>query len=192
VLDDSIAMDTRLLRMQRITLGCQSKFQWKQVSVMSEDGVDSGGIGRIASVDFGTVRIGIAITDRQQNIASPLDNYRRQNDVQDGHYFRQLAAQEQISLFVVGLPIHLSGEESQKSLEAREFGKWLQNQTSVPVVFFDERFTTQMADEMLAVGGLTKKQRQGRRDKLAAQILLTAYLESGPMGKTDIRGLDDS
>jgi RNase H-fold protein (predicted Holliday junction resolvase) len=49
-----------------------------------------------------------------------------------------------------------------------------------------------MADEMLAVGGLTKKQRQGRRDKLAAQILLTAYLESGPMGKTDIRGLDDS
>lgn len=185
-------MDTRLLRMQRITLGCQSKFQWKQVSVMSEDGVDSGGIGRIASVDFGTVRIGIAITDRQQNIASPLDNYRRQNDVQDGHYFRQLAAQEQISLFVVGLPIHLSGEESQKSLEAREFGNWLQNQTSVPVVFFDERFTTQMADEMLAVGGLTKKQRQGRRDKLAAQILLTAYLESGPMGKTDIRGLDDS
>ena len=138
MLDDSIAVDTRLLRMQSITLGCQSKFQWKQVSVMSEDGVGSGGIGRIASVDFGTVRIGIAITDRQQKIASPLDNYRRQNDVQDGHYFRQLAEQEQISLFVVGLPIHLSGEESQKSLEAREFGNWLQNQTSVPVVFFDE------------------------------------------------------
>ena len=51
--------------------------------------------------------------------------------------------------------------------------------TGVPVEYFDERFTTSEADELLSARKLTKKQRQARRDQLAAQIMLTAYLESG-------------
>jgi putative Holliday junction resolvase len=53
----------------------------------------------------------------------------------------------------------------------------------VPVEFFDERFTTAEADEVLSSAKLTKKQRQARRDQLAAQIMLTAYLESGARGQ---------
>src|SRR5437763_10925830 len=102
--------------------------------------------GRLAGIDYGTVRIGIAITDPEQRIASPLDNYTRRGAVADGIYFRKLAAEERVVRFVVGLPVHLDGRESEKSREARKFGAWLQETTGVPVVFFDERFSSSEAE----------------------------------------------
>lgn len=108
----------------------------------------------------------------------------------DAHYFRQLATEERIARFVVGLPVHLSGNESQKSLEAREFGKWLGETTGVPVDYFDERFTTSEADQLLGAVKFTKKQKQARRDQLAAQIMLTAYLEAGGRGQDSPGGID--
>ena len=135
--------------------------------------------GRIAAVDFGTVRMGIAITDPQQKIASPLEQYVCQGQARDSDYFRELADREGIVLWVVGLPVHLSGEESQKSTEARRFGEWLTATTGVCATFFDERFTTQFADEILMQGAASKKKRKQKRDKIAAQIILAAYLEAG-------------
>jgi putative Holliday junction resolvase len=76
------------------------------------------------------------------------------------------------------LPVHTTGEESQKSAEARRFGAWLAETTQLPVRYFDERFTTANAEALLLDAGLTKKKRKDRLDKLAAQLLLTAYLES--------------
>ncbi len=81
--------------------------------------------GRIAGIDYGTKRIGIAVTDPAQTIASPLENYTRRDATQDAERFRRLVDDEQIAQFVVGLPVHLDGRESQKSIEAREFGTWL-------------------------------------------------------------------
>jgi putative holliday junction resolvase len=135
--------------------------------------------GRLAGIDFGTVRIGVAVTDMERRIASPIVNYTRRGEMADAEYFRKLAKEEQIASFVVGLPVHLDGRESQKSAEARQFGQWLAQVTGVNVVFFDERFTTAEAEQALAGAELTKKQRKARLDKLAAQILLTAYLEAG-------------
>lgn len=135
-------------------------------------------IGRIAGIDFGTKRIGIAITDKDQLIASPYENYDVQNPEKDADRFRAFVKSEDVVLFVVGLPVHMSGNESQKSLEARQFGAWLEQETATPVVFFDERFTTRRAEELLQQAKLTKKKRQRRLDMLAAQLLLSAYLES--------------
>src|SRR5262245_19541514 len=104
---------------------------------------------RIAGIDFGTVRIGIALADTSVGIATPFVNYTRRTTELDATYFQQLAASEQIARFVVGLPVHLHGGESQKSTEAREFGTWLTSVTDVPVDFFDERFTTSEADQLL-------------------------------------------
>ncbi len=132
--------------------------------------------GRIAGIDFGTVRIGIAITDAQRSIASPLANYTRAGPEADAHRFRQLVTEHQIVRFVVGLPVHMSGQESGKSREARQFGKWLAESTGVPVDFFDERYTTIDADERMVEAGLSPKQRRERRDTVAAQVMLTAYL----------------
>jgi putative holliday junction resolvase len=129
-------------------------------------------------IDYGTVRIGIAISDAEQSIASPYENYTRRGDEQDRQRFARLAADERVARFVVGLPVHLDGRESGKSIEARQFGQWLAAATGVPVEYFDERFTTLEAERLLGEAQLSKKKRKARLDKLAAQIMLTAYLES--------------
>lgn len=134
--------------------------------------------GRIAGIDFGTVRIGVAITDPGQTLASPLDNYTRRGREADAAYFRKLAAEERLAGFVVGLPVHTSGHESGKSHESRQFAQWLAEITALPVRLFDERYTSAHAEEALLAAGLTKKRRKERMDKLAAQIMLAAYLES--------------
>jgi putative pre-16S rRNA nuclease len=146
--------------------------------------------GRLAGVDFGTRRIGIAICDATQRLASPLDNYTRGSKGQDADYFRRIVKGESVVGWVVGLPVHMSGDESEKSLEAREFGKWLEIETELPVTFYDERFSTAIADEFLAIGKLTKKKRQQRRDMLAAQVILASYLESD-RSAANIQAIDE-
>jgi putative Holliday junction resolvase len=134
--------------------------------------------GRLAGIDYGTVRIGVAITDPEQRLASPLENYTRRSPAIDAAWFKQLATQERIVGFVVGLPVFGSGDESPKSREARQFGQWLGELTGLPVRYFDERYTSAHAEALLIDADYTRKQRKQRLDKLAAQILLAAYLES--------------
>jgi putative holliday junction resolvase len=145
----------------------------------------------IAGIDFGTVRIGIALADPELKIASPYENYTRRGPAADTKYFCRLARDQAIERFIVGLPLHLDGRESQKSREAREFGAWLAESTSLPVEFFDERFTSSEAQQYLLDAGLTKKKRRQRLDKLAAQIMLAAYFERTDHSATGERGLDD-
>ena len=135
--------------------------------------------GRLAGIDYGTVRVGVAVSDPQRVLASPYENYTRRSPDEDAEYFRRLAESEQIAGFVVGLPVHGSGEESQKSREARQFGQWLQRVASRPVVFYDERYTSAQAQELLAAAEMTKKKRKKRLDMIAAQIILASFLESG-------------
>jgi putative holliday junction resolvase len=145
---------------------------------------------RIAGIDYGTVRIGIATADTEVGIAGPFENYTRRSPALDAEYFATLAAEERIGRFVVGLPVHLHGGESQKSSEAREFGDWLCTTTGVPVEYFDERFTTAEAERVLGEANFTKKQKQARRDQIAAQIMLTAYLEAGARGQDRPGGIE--
>jgi putative Holliday junction resolvase len=145
---------------------------------------------RIAGIDFGTVRIGIATADLEVGIAGAYENYNRRNERLDGEYFAELAREERLAKFVVGLPVHTSGEESQKSREARRFGAWLEKQTGVPVEYFDERYTSAEAKEILSGAQLSPKQRKARLDQLAAQILLTAYLEAGAQGNDAPGGIE--
>jgi putative Holliday junction resolvase len=138
--------------------------------------------GRIAGIDFGTVRIGIALSDPGRLIASPYENYVRRTEQLDAQRFSRLVAEEDVKLFVVGLPLHLEGGESRKSLEARRFGQWLAQVTGVPVEFFDERFTSVEAEQLLLAAQMTSKRRKQRTDMLAAQIILSAYLECRAAG----------
>ena len=117
--------------------------------------------GRIAGIDYGTVRVGIAISDPAQSIASPYETYTRRGEPQDAARFRRLVEEEQVAKFVVGLPVHLDGRESGKSVEARRFGAWLAETTGVAVEYFDERFTTHDAELALADAKLTQEEAQG-------------------------------
>jgi len=134
---------------------------------------------RLLGVDFGNVRVGLALSDPERRIASPLATYTRRDREQDGRYFRKVVADEEVGGLVVGLPVHTDGTEGKKAAEARRFGRWLGEVTGLPVVFWDERFTTVEAEEHLWTAGLTHKRRKARRDQVAAQILLQAFLEAG-------------
>jgi putative Holliday junction resolvase len=92
---------------------------------------------------------------------------------------------------VVGLPVHTDGREGTKAAEARAFGAWLGEVTGLPVVFWDERFTTVEAESALWQAGLTHKKRKERRDRVAAQLMLQAYLDAGCPGEQAPRALDD-
>lgn len=138
-----------------------------------------GSPGRVAGIDYGDARIGIAVSDPDRLISSPLETYARRNAVRDAEYFRRLVAEQRITLFVVGLPIHCDGQESQRSQATRQFAAWLAETTGVPITFFDERFTTRYAKVLLSDAKVPPRQRKKRLDKLAAQILLHAYLDSG-------------
>ena len=134
---------------------------------------------RLLGVDYGNVRVGLAVSDSSRTIASPLTTYTRGNREQDVRFFKELVEAEAIDRIVVGLPIHLDGHEGSKAAEARAFGQWLNQITELPVVFWDERFTTVEAEGHLWSAGLTHKQRKRRRDQVAAQILLQSFLEGG-------------
>jgi len=151
--------------------------------------------GRLIGIDFGTVRIGIAITDTERRLASPDENYTRQDLAADTRFFKQLVTQETVVGFVIGLPVYSDGEESAKSREARAFGQWLLEVTGIPVTFYDERYTTAQAEQLLITAELTRKRKKKRLDMIAAQIILASSLESSGQrtespGALDHRGDD--
>jgi putative Holliday junction resolvase len=147
--------------------------------------------GRLLGVDYGTVRVGLAISDPDRIIASPISTLERDNPESDADYFRELVNLERVVALVVGLPVHLDGREGIKAAEARAYGAWLIEVTNLPVVFADERFSTAEAESALWSAGLTHRKRKDRRDRVAAQIMLQAYLDAKCPAETEIRGLQE-
>lgn len=139
--------------------------------------------GRIAAVDYGTVRIGIAICDPDWILASPLQVHNVTQPDNGGYeaddeFFRGLVSEERIAAWVVGLPIHCDGGESDKSAEARKFATWLAGATGLPTRLFDERFTTVAANQRIRQSKTTRKKTKKKIDAIAAQVLLESFLEA--------------
>jgi putative holliday junction resolvase len=149
-------------------------------------------VSRLLGVDYGSVRLGLAVCDRDRVIASPLATYTRRTAAQDAAFFERLLQVEEIAGLVVGLPVHLDGREGEKAREARAFGSWLSATVRLPVTYWDERFTTVEAEAHLIDAGLTRKRRKQRRDRVAAQIFLQAFLDAGCPTSAIVRPLDDS
>jgi putative Holliday junction resolvase len=133
--------------------------------------------GRLLGIDFGTVRIGVAISTPEQTIASPMEVYTRRSEKLDTAYFQSLVKENRIAGAVIGLPMHVGGEEGQSAYLAREFGTWFSSITSRPVTYWDERYTSSVAADMLRDAGVARSKRKQRLDMLAAQILLQSYLD---------------
>jgi putative Holliday junction resolvase len=129
-------------------------------------------------VDYGSKRIGLSMSDPSGRIASPLGIRHRVSASQDGEYFRELVRSHQLARVVVGLPKHTDGSEGEKAHEARRYGAWLAAELGLPVDFYDERFTSAEAESRLRGRGMRARGRKKRRDMLAAQIMLQAYLDS--------------
>jgi putative holliday junction resolvase len=139
----------------------------------------STGMTRVLGIDFGTRRVGAAVSDPRRKIATPLEVYDRKDQAQDTRHYRKVVEENEVDLIVVGLPLHTSGQEGTSAKQARAWGAWLARETGLPVVFHDERYSTVDAEARLIAAGVKRQGRKEKRDMLAAQILLQDFLDLG-------------
>ena len=104
---------------------------------------------RILGLDYGTRRVGAALSDPGRTIAFPVEVYDRTGLEPDAHHYRDLVQENDVERIVVGLPLHTSGREGELAAHARTFGDWLAAVTARPVIYFDERYTTVEAEHRL-------------------------------------------
>lgn len=129
-------------------------------------------------IDPGTKRIGIAITDSDRRLATPLQVVERTRDL--AAHRRQiaaLAAEWEVTLLVVGMPLSLDGSRGASAVAAQEEADALGDATGLPVETYDERFTTVTAERALAEAQVSGRDRRGRIDMSAAAVLLQAWLD---------------
>lgn len=137
---------------------------------------------RILAFDYGTKRIGIAVTDPLQIIATGLDTI-HPKDIID--YLKKYLSSEQVELFVVGEPRQMDGSPSQSTPHIKGFITTLKkNFPDIPIERIDERFTSKMASAVVAQSGFKKTDRQNkeRLDTISATIILQTYLEKKSLG----------
>lgn len=138
----------------------------------------SPGEGRVLGIDFGTRRIGLAVSDPLGLTAQGLPTLTRRNKRQDLNFLRSLARRYEVSLIVLGNPINMNGSEGQQSAKAREFARELEQRLSLQVCLWDERLTSIEAERMLRESGVEPARNVEAVDRLAAVILLQNYLDS--------------
>lgn len=136
------------------------------------------GMGRILAIDYGTRRSGIAVTDPLRISAGPLETAPTHTLLEwlAGYFSR-----EQVDEVVIGQPKQMSGEDSASMQQIRPFmAVFKKHFPDMPLVLYDERFTSVLAHKAMLDGGLRKKARQDKAtvDRVAACIILQGYLES--------------
>ena len=143
--------------------------------------------GPVLAIDYGSRRIGLAVSDAEGAFAFPAGFLERRGEPQDLAALRELAAERGIVEIVVGLPIHLDGREGPEARAARAFAAALGRATGLEVSMFDERWTSREAERALAqAGGSPRRRRgtatQGRVDATAAALLLRTWLARSARG----------
>lgn len=135
-------------------------------------------MGRIIAIDYGRKRTGLAASDTLQMIANGLGTVPSGEVVQ---YLSDYVRKEPVDTFVVGLPKQMNNEPSENMKYVEAFVSHLKRTIpNIPVVYYDERFTSVLAHRAMLEGGLKKKKRQdkGLVDEISAVIILQAYMES--------------
>lgn len=133
---------------------------------------------RILAVDHGEKRIGLAISDPTATIASPLRVIKHTSRLMDAAQVANLAFENGAALIVVGQSFDEEGRPNLAGRRAARFAEALKQQTHIPVVLWDESFSTQDARAARIEMGATRRQRAGHMDELAAVMILRSYLEA--------------
>lgn len=134
-------------------------------------------MARILSIDYGKKRTGLAVTDPLQIIAGGLATV---PTAQLYDYLVQYISEESVELIVIGEPRQPNGEPSENLARVRQFVARWKNHQQVPIIYYDERFTSVLAHKAMIDGGLKKKARQNKAlvDEISATIILQSFLES--------------
>ena len=133
--------------------------------------------GTVLAFDFGTQRIGVAVGDTHLGLAHPLTTIENAATGQHLGAIAALIAEWKPALLVVGLPTHADGAQHEMTARARRFARQLEGRFALPVTLCDERFTTYGAAAALREAGARGTKRKSARDRVAAQLILQAYLD---------------
>lgn len=134
-------------------------------------------MGRLLAIDYGRKRTGIAVTDPLQLIANGLTTVAT-HELTD--FLKDYVSREAVDEIIVGLPVQTNGQASENQQRVRQFVARLRKlMPDVPVVFYDERFTSVLAHRAMIDGGLRQKQRRDKAlvDTISATIILQSYME---------------
>lgn len=132
--------------------------------------------GRILAIDLGTRRMGLALSDPGRQIGSSLGMIERRGMARDLARLRELTREREVTEIVLGLPLHLSGGESEGSRRSRAFAERLERELGLPVRLRDESLTTVEAEDILIEADLSRRKRKKVIDGMAAALILRSYL----------------
>ncbi len=144
---------------------------------------------RVLGIDYGDRHVGLALSDVLLVTAQPFGTYRltgREKD--DRKFFQELVARQDVQEIVIGNPLRMDGSSGTRVEKTRQFAAWLGKAVGKPIVFIDERLTTQEALHLLQDRNLRGREKKEREDQIAAVIILSTYLETkrndrdGPQG----------
>lgn len=135
-------------------------------------------MNRILAIDYGEKRIGLALSDPMQIISKPFKTLPFKSKLNLVENLLEIIHEQQVELVILGLPLGVEGQETKKTLETRKVGEFLQGQLPVPVMLWDERFSTVEANRELKRMGYDYIKAREFVDAVAASMILRSYLEN--------------
>jgi putative Holliday junction resolvase len=132
---------------------------------------------RVAALDLGKVRVGLAVTDELGAMAHPRPALDARNRRELLQRIKEFAEQEKLTRFIVGLPLDASGHEGPAARKAISFAEQVAEATGLPVTLWDERFTTVQANRRLQEGGHRARDSREKIDGAAACVILQAWMD---------------
>lgn len=136
--------------------------------------------GRLMAIDHGKKRIGLAMCDLSQQFTNPLQTLTHAKFSVNAQVLQSLFSQHQITGIVIGYPLNMDGSEGPRCQSVRQFARNLEDYTDLPMLLWDERLSSHIAQEQMIAGELRAAQRGKKVDKLAAATILQSYLTAQP------------
>jgi putative Holliday junction resolvase len=133
--------------------------------------------GRLIGIDAGTKTLGLALSDVTRSVASALETIRRQKFTVDAKRLLEIAGEQKVAGFVLGLPINLNGSEGPRAQATRALARNLNGLSPLPILLWDERLTSVEAERMLIAADTSRARRAEVIDKLAATLILQGALD---------------
>ena len=136
--------------------------------------------GRALGIDYGSKRIGVAVSDPLGIVATAVDLVEEMDPIKAAKRIAAIAKDKGAATLVVGMPVNMDGSEHASAAKVRAFAATCGRVAGLPVEFVDERLTTRQAERHLWAAGLAQKGRKARVDMVAAALLLQSWLDSRP------------
>ena len=132
---------------------------------------------RLLGLDLGTKTIGLALSDVNRSIASPLETIRRTRFTKDVEALLARCRDHDVGGLVIGLPVNMNGTEGPRAQSTRAFARNLRQHTDLPLAFWDERLSTAAAERVMIEADMSRAKRAEKIDAAAAAVILQGALD---------------